>query len=106
MQGSIQLPALGTFDAVRDRKILSFLAGEIIVCMGVQCRIDVLLGIGENLLSHLLYDVSGLLCAERAVNKVLLHIDYNQNLLHLPAFLKPCKVLRQDGKSVIGSKSL
>ena len=73
----IQLPAVCLFDTMHNGKVFTLLRLQIIILMGVSGCIHAILGVGVDFCNHIVYNRLRLRCAERAVNKVILHIHNN-----------------------------
>ena len=71
-----KLPSLASSDAVRDRKISAFLGLQIIRAVRVAGKEHSSFK-GVNGLHHCGQNCGGLRGSECAVNKILLHVNYN-----------------------------
>ena len=74
----IQGVPLAAGDAVGYREMTTLVGFQIVVRVGILCDKDLLRAVGADLFQHLRQDGFGLFCAQRAGDKVVLHIHNDQ----------------------------
>ena len=79
----MEVAAQGPLDAVGDRQLPALLRLQIVLAVGIPRGDDVLQRVFIDHLDNLINNPFGLQGAEGAINKVVLHINDQQNFPHL-----------------------
>ena len=97
----VYVPTFTATDAVLHRKMPSLRGTQIISLVGILCGKYILRGIFFYLVNYILNYVLCLGTAKRAVNKVILHIDYEQYLSHKTSLVQKTVVTQSVAKFIV-----